>query len=98
MPKKQAGGKGKAKPAASAESAAGKQEKVKPANHVKCRHILCEKQSKIAEAYAKLQEGQQFAQVATAYSEDKARNGGELGWMARGAFSAPCLQSVVWGC
>ena len=90
------GGKGGA--AAAAAAAATDSGKVKPANHVKCRHILCEKQSKILEAREKLKAGQSFASVATAYSEDKARDGGNLGWMARGqmvgpfqerAFSAP---------
>ena len=39
------------------------------------RHILCEKHSKVMEALQKLQEGQKFNEVATAYSEDKARQG-----------------------
>lgn len=42
---------------------------------VKVRHILCEKHSKVMEAMAKLKEGQKFNEVATAYSEDKARQG-----------------------
>eukprot|EP00727_Mastigamoeba_balamuthi_P004793 m51a1_g14311 putative peptidyl-prolyl cis-trans isomerase nima-interacting 4-like (122) ;mRNA; r:493305-493775 len=78
----QGGSKGKGKGSAAPSADSGK---VKPANHVKCRHILCEKQGKITEALAKLQEGQSFASVATAYSEDKARDGGNLGWMARGS-------------
>lgn len=41
----------------------------------KVRHILCEKHSKVMEAMAKLKEGQKFNEVATAYSEDKARQG-----------------------
>lgn len=41
----------------------------------KARHILCEKHSKVMEAMAKLKEGQKFSEVATAYSEDKARQG-----------------------
>lgn len=47
------------------------------------RHILCEKQSKILEALEKLRNGVSFDKVATEYSEDKARNGGSLGWMTR---------------
>ena len=39
------------------------------------RHILCEKHSKAMEALQKLKEGQKFSEVATAYSEDKARQG-----------------------
>lgn len=39
------------------------------------RHILCEKHSKVMEAMEKLHAGQKFSEVATAYSEDKARHG-----------------------
>jgi len=39
------------------------------------RHILCEKHSKAMEAMAKLKDGQKFNEVASAYSEDKARQG-----------------------
>ena len=39
------------------------------------RHILCEKHSKAMEALQKLKDGQKFNEVATAYSEDKARQG-----------------------
>lgn len=42
---------------------------------MQARHILCEKHSKVMEALQKLQEGQKFNEVATAYSEDKARQG-----------------------
>ena len=56
-----------------------KEEKIKPANKVKVRHILCEKFSKITEAYEKLEAGEQFSKVASEYSEDKARSGGDLG-------------------
>jgi len=50
------------------------------------------------EAYEKLQTGASFSEVATNYSEDKARSGGSLGWQIRGqmdgtfqekAFSSP---------
>lgn len=86
--------------------------KLKPATHVKVRHILCEKQSKVLEALDKVKGGEQFAsvrftlkalyeggqlcacpprqaymlafiQVAAAFSEDKARQGGDLGWKSR---------------
>ena len=43
------------------------------------RHILCEKQSKCLEALEKIKAGAKFNEVATQYSEDKARNGGSLG-------------------
>lgn len=42
---------------------------------VKVRHILCEKHSKVMEAMAKLKEGQKFNEVASSFSEDKARQG-----------------------
>jgi parvulin-like peptidyl-prolyl isomerase len=42
---------------------------------VKVRHILCEKKSKILEAMEKLKAGQKFPDVASAYSEDEARQG-----------------------
>ena len=41
----------------------------------KVRHILCEKQSKILEALDKLKSGEKFNEVASSYSEDKARQG-----------------------
>jgi len=37
--------------------------KLKPATHVKVRHILCEKQSKALEALDKIKGGEQFATV-----------------------------------
>ena len=39
------------------------------------RHILCEKHSRVMEAMQKLKEGQRFSEVASTYSEDKARQG-----------------------
>lgn len=71
--------------------------KLKAANAVKVRHILCEKQSKVLEALGKLKEvfiskslkaelqGQRFDKVAQEHSEDKAKSGGDLGWMSRGS-------------
>eukprot|EP00118_Oscarella_pearsei_P025579 m.308410 g.308410 ORF g.308410 m.308410 type:complete len:128 (+) comp43955_c0_seq1:68-451(+) len=56
---------------------------------VKVRHILCEKQSKCLEALSKLQAGEKFDSVASTYSEDKARKGGDLGWMTRGSMVGP---------
>ena len=37
--------------------------KLKPATHVKVRHILCEKQSKVLEALDRVKGGEQFAMV-----------------------------------
>lgn len=56
---------------------------------VKVRHILCEKQSKALEAIEKLKSGMKFNEVAATYSEDKARSGGDLGWMIRGSMVGP---------
>ncbi|KAK6749214.1 hypothetical protein RB195_001671 [Necator americanus] len=56
---------------------------------VKVRHILCEKQSKALEAIEKLKSGMKFHEVAAQYSEDKARSGGDLGWMTRGSMVGP---------
>ncbi|KAG7205669.1 hypothetical protein KM043_007619 [Ampulex compressa] len=86
-PKKNAGG---SKPSKSkySEDGGGKAEK-KGGTAVKVRHILCEKQSKILEAMEKLKGGQKFNEVAATYSEDKARSGGDLGWMTRGSMVGP---------
>lgn len=56
---------------------------------IKVRHILCEKQSKALEAIEKLKSGMKFNEVAATYSEDKARSGGDLGWMTRGSMVGP---------
>uniref|UniRef100_A0A8D0GNZ8 Peptidyl-prolyl cis-trans isomerase n=1 Tax=Sphenodon punctatus TaxID=8508 RepID=A0A8D0GNZ8_SPHPU len=58
-------------------------------NALKVRHILCEKQSKALEAMEKLKAGVRFSEVASQYSEDKARQGGDLGWMTRGSMVGP---------
>lgn len=41
----------------------------------KVRHILCEKHGKCMEAMEKLKAGVRFSEVASQYSEDKARQG-----------------------
>ncbi|XP_033103910.1 peptidyl-prolyl cis-trans isomerase NIMA-interacting 4-like [Anneissia japonica] len=58
-------------------------------SQVKVRHILCEKHGKCMEAMQKLKDGMKFNEVATQYSEDKARQGGDLGWMTRGSMVGP---------
>jgi NIMA-interacting peptidyl-prolyl cis-trans isomerase 4 len=49
--------------------------KLKAANAINVRHILCEKHSRKEEALAKLREGVKFDEVAREFSEDKARQG-----------------------
>lgn len=94
------GGKGDAKGAKGAKAAGGKGggeeasdskggKQAKGGTAVKVRHILCEKQSKVLEALEKLKGGMKFNEVAAAYSEDKARQGGDLGWMTRGSMVGP---------
>uniref|UniRef100_UPI00358FAF04 peptidyl-prolyl cis-trans isomerase NIMA-interacting 4 n=1 Tax=Myxine glutinosa TaxID=7769 RepID=UPI00358FAF04 len=61
---------------------------------VKVRHILCEKQSRILEAMEKLRAGERFSDVASKFSEDKARQGGDLGWMARGSMVGPFQEAA----
>ncbi|XP_042681273.1 peptidyl-prolyl cis-trans isomerase NIMA-interacting 4 [Centrocercus urophasianus] len=56
---------------------------------VKVRHILCEKHGRAMEAMEKLKAGVRFSEVASQYSEDKARQGGDLGWMTRGSMVGP---------
>jgi len=74
---------------ADAADKGGAAKEKKGGNAVKVRHILCDKQGKITEAMEKLKAGQKFSDVATAYSEDKARQGGDLGWQIRGAMVGP---------
>ncbi|KAI8865932.1 FKBP-like protein [Ramicandelaber brevisporus] len=80
------GGKGgKSAPAKDDGDDDKKQGKLKAANSINVRHILCEKHSKAMEAMAKLREGTAFNTVAQEFSEDKAKAGGSLGWMTRGS-------------
>ncbi|KFH48921.1 Peptidyl-prolyl cis-trans isomerase-like protein [Hapsidospora chrysogenum ATCC 11550] len=68
--------------------------KAKGAQTINVRHILCEKHSKKEEALAKLNEGVKFDEVARNYSEDKARQGGSLGWKAKGSLD-PKFEEVA---
>ncbi|KAL9103443.1 MAG: hypothetical protein Q9163_001506 [Psora crenata] len=96
-PKGEDKGKSKAKPGASKEEKGGTG-KLKPATAINTRHILalpnpltlrqCEKHSKKEEALAKLRDGAKFDDVAREFSEDKARQGGSLGWKTRGSLDA----------
>ncbi|XP_045116532.1 peptidyl-prolyl cis-trans isomerase NIMA-interacting 4-like [Portunus trituberculatus] len=80
------GGKGEA---GGAKGGADGGKEKKGGTSVKVRHILCEKQSKVLEALEKIKGGQKFNEVAATYSEDKARSGGDLGWMTRGSMVGP---------
>ncbi|CAH9057247.1 unnamed protein product [Cuscuta epithymum] len=100
--------KGKGKQTASGSDATaskvkgkgGKGDGLGTCTHVKARHILCEKQGKINEAYKKLQDGwlddgnkvppAEFAKVAQVYSEcPSGKKGGDLGWFPRGKMAGP---------
>lgn len=45
----------------------------------------CEKHSKKEDALTKIRDGSKFDEVAREMSEDKARQGGSLGWQTRGS-------------
>lgn len=93
---KSASGKGgKGKVASGSDSADKKPQGPKGGgNAVKVRHILCEKHGKILEAMEKLKSGMKFNEVAAQYSEDKARQGGDLGWMTRGSMVGPFQEAA----
>ncbi|MEE6469730.1 hypothetical protein FKM82_008740 [Ascaphus truei] len=76
-PKGKSGGKGGKGGAGGGEVADDdkKTKTPKGGNAVKVRHILCEKHGKVMEAMEKLKSGVRFSEVATQYSEDKARQG-----------------------
>uniref|UniRef100_A0A2K5J4N7 Peptidyl-prolyl cis-trans isomerase n=1 Tax=Colobus angolensis palliatus TaxID=336983 RepID=A0A2K5J4N7_COLAP len=42
----------------------------------------------------KLKSGMRFNEVASQYSEDKARQGGDLGWMTRGSMVGPFQEAA----
>lgn len=56
----------------------------------------CEKHGKKEEALAKLRDGAKFDEVAKEFSEDKARQGGALGWKTKGSL-APEFEAVAYG-
>ncbi|KAK4535238.1 hypothetical protein CDCA_CDCA04G1263 [Cyanidium caldarium] len=85
---------GKAPARRAPSNTAGAGDKLKTANFVKARHILCAKQSKILEVHQRLREqylddGQAvppaaFGTLAQQYSEcPSGKRGGELGWFDR---------------
>ncbi|XP_053285367.1 peptidyl-prolyl cis-trans isomerase NIMA-interacting 4 isoform X2 [Pleuronectes platessa] len=87
MPPKGKGGK--SEKAAKSADVDKKDKAAKGGTAVKVRHILCEKHGKCMEAMEKLKAGVRFSEVASQYSEDKARQGGDLGWMTRGSMVGP---------
>ncbi len=90
MPKKKGGNDSEKAAAGSAKS----DKKGGGSSSVKVRHILCEKHSKCMEAMEKLKNGEKFNLVAQQYSEDKARSGGDLGWMTRGSMVGPFQEAA----
>ncbi|EPS27836.1 hypothetical protein PDE_02780 [Penicillium oxalicum 114-2] len=68
--------------------------KVKGAQSINVRHILCEKHARKEEALEKLRNGTKFDEVAREFSEDKARQGGSLGWKTRGDLD-PAFEKVA---
>ncbi|ORY14923.1 hypothetical protein BCR34DRAFT_478754 [Clohesyomyces aquaticus] len=75
-------GKGKEKDTSDSKPSSSK---LKPATSINVRHILCAKHSRKEEALQKLRDGVKFDEVAREFSEDKARQGGSLGWKVRGS-------------
>ncbi|KAF8470551.1 hypothetical protein BDZ91DRAFT_541504 [Kalaharituber pfeilii] len=69
--------------------------KLKPATRIHPRHILTSKLSTMESALARLAAGEAFDAVARELSEDKARQGGSLGWQARGAL-VPEFEAAAW--
>jgi len=55
---------------------------------------LCEKHGKKEEAVEKLKSGVKFDDVAREFSEDKARQGGLLGWKTRGSLE-PAFEAAA---
>ncbi|KAI1008034.1 hypothetical protein K3495_g189 [Podosphaera aphanis] len=70
--------------------------KVKGAQQINVRHILCEKHSKKEEALQRLKNGDKFDEVAREMSEDKSRSGGSLGWKKKGDLD-PAFEALAFG-
>ncbi|XP_053456656.1 peptidyl-prolyl cis-trans isomerase NIMA-interacting 4-like [Nycticebus coucang] len=87
-------GKGKGRAASGSGSSDKTQGPKGGGNAVKVRHLLCDKQGKIMEAMEKLKSGMRFSEVAAQYSEDKARQGGDLGWMTRRSMVGPFQEAA----
>ncbi|XP_063242643.1 peptidyl-prolyl cis-trans isomerase NIMA-interacting 4 [Bacillus rossius redtenbacheri] len=94
MPPKKGGSSSKAATKGKTDEEKGAAKEKKGGSAVKVRHVLCEKQSKVLEALEKLKGGMKFPDVAAQYSEDKARQGGDLGWMTRGSMVGPFQEAA----
>lgn len=94
MPKAKGSSSGKKEQAGKSSATEKQSGKEKPGNAIKVRHILCEKISKALEAIEKIKSGVKFSEVAANYSEDKARQGGDLGWMTRGSMVGPFQEAA----
>jgi hypothetical protein len=89
-------GKGKGKDAGKTDDDKGGA-KVKGAQQINVRHILCEKHAKKEEVVAKLRDGGKFDEVAREMSEDKARAGvylSSLSWFSTLSLSLFSLFSL----
>ncbi|RPB21942.1 FKBP-like protein [Terfezia boudieri ATCC MYA-4762] len=84
-PKGKAAAKSKPKETSADDSSNSSSSKLKPATSISVRHILCAKHSLALTAISRLQAGESFDTVAREVSEDKARQGGNLGWKVRGS-------------
>ncbi|CAK6450435.1 unnamed protein product, partial [Pipistrellus nathusii] len=100
MPPKGKGGSGKGGKGGAASGSDSSDKKSQGpkggGNAVKVRHILCEKHGKIMEALEKLKSGMRFNEVATQYSEDKARQGIPSLWQYAGYHRDPRSTLVHW--
>jgi NIMA-interacting peptidyl-prolyl cis-trans isomerase 4 len=74
-PKSKSKSKSKSKASQDDTSAGASSTKLKPANSINVRHILCEKHSNKEIALGRLRKGHKFDDVAKDLSEDKARQG-----------------------
>ena len=64
---------------------------VEPEDEVRARHILVEEEDEAAAVLARLEAGEEFADIAREVSQDpgSARNGGDLGFFTAGRMVAP---------
>ncbi|KAL2021021.1 hypothetical protein VTK56DRAFT_7676 [Thermocarpiscus australiensis] len=88
------GGKGAKGDASNDNGGDTKPTKLKGAQSINVRHILCEKFTKSEEAMERLRNGEKFDVVAREMSEDKAKSGGSLGWQQKGNLD-PAFEEVA---